>query len=241
MKGHRYWYFQYTEPSGRLRQAYVGPDSEPVHRLMERKAETGASAALGPLARSAMALGCADALPRHYRVLRRLADYGFFQAGGALIGTHAFLAYGNMLGVRWGGHERTQDFDAAFVHPKLHVPLQPLPFVEFSLEDVTQAVLLSAEGAVLVNIPAPARYSLHKLLVYGERTEPFRARSSKDLAQAAHLLAFLREYRRDSLDAALDDLLSRGKGWRSRFRQGARALRKAYPVLEAATALANRA
>jgi hypothetical protein len=34
--------------------------------------------------------------------LRRLADYGFFRAGGVLIGTHASLAYGNMLEVRRG-------------------------------------------------------------------------------------------------------------------------------------------
>lgn len=306
VKGARYWYFQYTEPSGKLRQVYVGPDSEPVHRLMQRKAAPGASAALGPLARSAMALGCADVLPRHYRVVRRLADYGFFQAGGTLIGTHAFLAYGNMLGVRWGAHARTQDIDfahagkalalllpgnlevhtaeaissldmgflpisglggktggswliprepefrldfltprhrggdAAFVHPKLHVTLQPLPFMEFSLEGVTQAVLLCAEGAVLVNVPAPARYALHKLIVYGERSEAFRAKSNKDLAHAAHLLAFLWLHRRDSLEEALDDLLSRGRSWRARFRQGAAALHTAYPALEAATALASR-
>ena len=70
---------------------------------MARHREAGAAAALGPLARSASVLGCTPVLPRHYRVIRRLADYGFFHAGGLLIGTHAFLAYGNMLGVRWGG------------------------------------------------------------------------------------------------------------------------------------------
>ena len=47
-------------------------------------------------------------LPRHLKVIRRLAEYGFFQAGGVLIGTHAFLAYGNMLGVHWGDSSRTQ-------------------------------------------------------------------------------------------------------------------------------------
>jgi hypothetical protein len=300
IRGKKYWYFQYTEPAGKLRQIYVGPDGEPVHRLMQRKSEAGATAALAPLARSALALGCTGMLPRHFRVVRRLADYGFFQAGGTLIGTHAFLAYGNMLGVRWGGQERTQDIDfahagkamalvlpgnvevdthdaisslgmgflpvsglsgktggsylvpnepefrldfltpmhrggdAPFAHPQLHVTLQPLPFMEFSLQGTGQAVLFCAEGAVIVNVPEPARFALHKLLVSGERGAAFRAKANKDLAQAAHVLAFLWEHHRDSLADALRDMLARGKGWQSRLAAGVQALRKAYPDLEAA-------
>lgn len=30
VREHRYWYFQYAEPSGKLRQAYVGPDNEAI-------------------------------------------------------------------------------------------------------------------------------------------------------------------------------------------------------------------
>jgi hypothetical protein len=33
-------------------------------------------------------------------VINRLAEHGFFNAGGVLIGTHAFIAMGTMLGVR---------------------------------------------------------------------------------------------------------------------------------------------
>jgi hypothetical protein len=300
IKGKKYWYFQYTEPAGKLHQIYVGPDNEPVKRLMQRKAEAGAGAALEPLARSALALGCAGMLPRHYRVVRRLADYGFFRAGGALIGTHAFLAYGNMLGVRWGSQERTQDIDfahagkamavvlptnvevdthdaisslqmgflpvsglsgktggsylipsepefrldfltpmhrgrdAPFAHPQLHITLQPLPFMEYSLQGTGQAVLFCAEGAVVVNLPEPARFALHKLLVFGERGAAFRAKANKDLAQAAHLLDFLWEHRRDELAGALSDMVARGKGWQSRLGLGVQALRKAYPDLEVA-------
>lgn len=306
VKGRRYWYFQFTEPSGKLRQIYVGPDTTPVHRLMERKADTGASAALAPLARAALALGCAAVLPRQYRVLRRLADYGFFRAGGLLIGTHAFLAYGNMLGVRWGSSDRTQDIDFAhsgkavslllpgtvearvddaitslgmgflpvsglsgktggawliphepefrldfltpryrgvdkpFVHPQLGVTLQPLPFMEYSLQSIEQVVLPSAEGAMLVNVPDPARYAWHKVLIAGEREGAFRAKARKDLTQAACLLAVLWQWRRESLAEALDDLLARGRGWQSRFRRGARTLLEGWPSLEAAPMLSDR-
>ena len=303
VKGRKYWYFQYTEPSGKLRQVYVGPDGAPVQRLIERKSGPAASAALEPLARSAIALGCASMLARQFRVVRRLADYGFFRAGGVLIGTHAYLAYGNMLGVRWTAQERTQDIDFAhagkalalvlpgdvevraedaiasldmgflpvaglsgktgatdlrpnepefrldfltplhrggdtpFVHPQLNVTLQPLPFMEFSLEGIEQAVLFCAEGAVVVNVPAPARFALHKLLVNGERKGAFATKSRKDLAQAAHLLAFLWEQERTSLTTARDALLARGKGWQTPFGAGVQALCKAYPALEAADRL----
>ena len=37
VKGHKYWYYQYTEPSGKLRQIFVGPDNG-VSALIERKA-----------------------------------------------------------------------------------------------------------------------------------------------------------------------------------------------------------
>jgi len=303
VKGRKYWYFQFTEPSGKLHQLYVGPDGEPVQKLMALQDAPSAAAALGPLARSALALGCTAVLPRHYRVIRRLADYGFFRAGGVLIGTHAFLAFGNSLGVFWGDASRTQDIDfahagkklslllpnnvevktdeaitslemgflpvsglsgktggsylipsepefrldfltplhrggdAPYKHPQLHVTLQPLPFMEFSLEGVEQAVIFCNEGAVLVNVPSAERYALHKLLVYGERSGSFRVKSAKDLVQSACLLNFLWDHRRDSLEEALSDMLTRGKGWRARLKQGASALHKAYLELPVAARL----
>jgi hypothetical protein len=297
VKGHKYWYYQYTEPSGKLRQVFVGPEGAAVRRLIGSKAGPAVSAALAPLARSAGALGCAEILPRHLAVLRRLAEYGFFQAGGVLVGTHAFLAFGNMLGVRWGEASRTQDIDfahagrsvalalpsnlevrthdaieslqmgflpvtgltakagatwlnprepefrldflttlhrggeAPYVHPKLHVTLQPLKFMEFSLQQVQQAVLFSGENAVLANVPHPARYALHKLLVFAERKGAFQTKASKDLQQAGMLLCVLKERRAAEVRDIWGDLLSRGKGWTARARQGLAALDKAFPAL----------
>ena len=98
VKGRTYWYYQCTQPSGALTQHYVGPDSPTVRRLINGAKQPGALAALEPLVHVAKALGCATIIPKHERVLRRLAEYGFFRAGG-FVGTHAFLAYGNMLGV----------------------------------------------------------------------------------------------------------------------------------------------
>lgn len=111
VKGRTYWYYQYLDVSGRKRQIYVGPESERVRALVEARAGRGAKPALQALARSAVALGNAPMLQRHFKVVQRLADYGFFRAGGMLIGTHAFLTFGNMLGVRWRDAQRTQDVD----------------------------------------------------------------------------------------------------------------------------------
>jgi hypothetical protein len=306
VKGRRYWYYQCTQPSGALTQHYVGPDSAPVRELIERARQPSSQAALEPLVRAAQALGCAPVLPRHAKVLQRLAEYGLFRAGGVLVGTHAFIAYGNMLGVRWGRPDLTQDIDfahagrslslalpgtlqvrtadaieslgmgflpitqlagkagatflnprepefrldflttrhrggnASFFHPQLNVALQPLPFMEFSLEQVEQAVVFARDVAVLVNVPEPARFALHKLIVYGERTAAFRTKASKDLSQAGSLLAYLWEQRRSSVEEALDDLRSRGKGWTSRLAIGSRALLKSHEGLDALPGLADR-
>ncbi len=299
VKGSPYWYYQYTEPSGKLKQVYVGPDNAAVRGLINRSGHPGVVQSLIPLVRSALALGCAPVFPRQLKVIARLADYGFFRAGGVLIGTHAFLAYGNMLGLRWGDSSQTQDIDFAhagkrvslvlpstlevktqnaieslamgflpvsglsgksgatylnpkepefrldfltvphrngdeiFTHPQLNVPLQPLKFMEFSLENVQHAVLVDPAGAVLVNVPHPARYALHKLIVYGEREGAFAAKSKKDLHQAASLLAYYREHGKWDIDEAWTDLVSRGKGWVRRAKQGVEALDRFYPDIMA--------
>lgn len=113
VKGRDYWYYQYLDLAGVRRQIYIGPENERVAALIARRAEGGTRPALQALAQSAAALGNAPMLPRHFKVVQRLADYGFFRAGGVLVGTHAFLAFGNMLGVRWQDGQRTQDVDFA--------------------------------------------------------------------------------------------------------------------------------
>jgi hypothetical protein len=299
VKGRRYWYYQYTEPSGKLRQVYVGPDSAAVRGLIQRAGQPGAAQSLAPLARAALSLGCTPVLPRQLKVIARLGDYGFFRAGGVLVGTHAFLAFGNMLGVRWGQPSRTQDIDFAhagwrlsvalpattevpvpnaieslgmgflpisgltgkagatylnpkepefrldfltaphrrgselILHPRFHIPLQPLKFMEYALENIQQAVLFDSGRCVLVNVPHPARYALHKLLVHGERESTFATKAAKDLDQAASLLAYYRENAPWEIDEAWADLLSRGKGWVRRARQAIRALEKLHPDLGA--------
>lgn len=52
-----------------------------------------------------MALGCSSLPERHFRILQKLASYGLFRSGAVLIGAHAFVALGNMLGISWKGFD----------------------------------------------------------------------------------------------------------------------------------------
>lgn len=290
VKRQTYWYYSYREGE-RVRQIYVGPDSPRVQELVERKTAAPAASVVRSLARAYAVQNGAACLPIHVRLLRRLADFGFFRAGGILVGTHAFLAYANMLGVRWSSGEQTADvdlgwpgtnlsialpnapkadlhdalqsFEAGFVPallfsgkpgasyrhkleadfqvdfltvlgrggekpkpiPALNINAQPLKFMEFLLESPAQAALFDRNGnSVIVSLPTPARYAVHKLIIFGLRPATFRTKAAKDLAQAGALIELLAETAPDELKAALADARSRGPSWRSKVSAGLKAI-----------------
>lgn len=298
IKGSEYIYFGYRDPIGNTqRRVYVGPADERVNALVARFNAVKAPKRIAPNAQAALALGCAATLPKHYRIVRQLAAYGFFKAGGVLIGTHAFVAMANMLGVRWVSGDRTLDVDFAhagrnvslalptdvqlsvhdaltslemgllpiqelsgrtggqyrnpqdpelrldFLTPltrdggpvvmeNLGLALEPLKFMEFSLEDTTQAALLSRDGGCVVNLPSPARYAVHKLIVFGERDTASRAKAVKDIEQAAALAQWhLLNGQAGRFHAAWSDALGRGRGWKNRAEEGQRALFTRHPAL----------
>lgn len=297
LKGRDYWYFGYRDLDGRSRMVYVGPDNDRVRALVARHAAGREARPLVPPARMAIAAGCAAVAPKHFRIIRRLAEYGFFRAGGMLIGTHAFLALGNLLGVRWLAGAATLDVD--FAHPgrnvslalpadlridvhgaleslemgllpitqfngaagaqyrnpvdpelrldfvtslnrsrkpvamrDLNLVLEPLKFMEFSLDQPVQGCVFAAPGACTVNLPAPQRYAVHKLIVYGERPMSQRAKATKDLLQAASLVGyFLAADQAAVFNETWNDALGRGRGWHTRAQQGKRALLRIAPEL----------
>ncbi|WP_208353372.1 GSU2403 family nucleotidyltransferase fold protein [Pseudaestuariivita rosea] len=123
--------------------------------------------------------------------------------------------------VRWSMQDGTvldiltprQRGGEAIVHHKgLGVWAQALPYLEFSLTDPIEAVVLYREG-ILVRIPAPERYAIHKLIVASARTGTHRAKSQKDLQQAAALVEVLAEARPYELQTAFNDAMSRGSKW----------------------------
>ena len=292
IKGRDYWYWQVRDLQGVNRQIYLGPDDERLARLIQlhKEGTPDISGDLAALASACASLGCMTVIAQHFAVINRMAEYGLFRAGGVLIGTHAFIAMANMLGVRW-----TSDVDVAhsgknvslalaenakadmhdaitslemgllpqhslaagpgatyitarkdirvdllttagrkddvYLYEPLNVSLQPLKFMEFSLEHTTQTVLLAGEQAVVVNIPSPMRYALHKLVIMGEREEAFRTKISKDAGQVAALVEYGLERSPAALKAAAQDLMARGPGWRGRANEGVRHVAVHHPEI----------
>lgn len=125
--GKDYWYYQFRDLKNTLRQAYLGPDSAVLAALVARRREAPtprAESQVKALAQQTTTLGGMTLTSPHLSIIRKLSDAGFFRAGGVLIGTHAFLCAGNMLGVRWADASRTQDLDFAHAGKNMQVALR---------------------------------------------------------------------------------------------------------------------
>jgi hypothetical protein len=98
--------------------------------------------------------------------------------------------------------------------PALGVSAQSLHFLNYLIAEPIKAVALYRSG-VLVQIPRPEAYAIHKLIVADRRTGPTALKALKDRAQAALLVAALAEDRPDELREAYADALSRGPHWQA--------------------------
>jgi hypothetical protein len=188
-----------------------------------------------------------------YYTLASLHNNGLFRAGALLIGSHAYGALLNALGVRAVPYA-TEDLDIArrealalsgvpgfldmsratgieffevpslnrrapatsFAEPggaRLRVDLlvpspnddyptipvpelkahaKGLPYLGYLLGASQEIPVLSAHGAVMVRVPVPERYAIHKLIVSQLRAKT-SSKPEKDLRQAATLIEALVE------------------------------------------------
>lgn len=101
--------------------------------------------------------------------------------------------------------------------PALAVSAQGLNYLNYLIADPIPAVALYRSG-VLVQIPRPERFAIHKLIVADRRLGgPDQVKVRKDRGQAAFLIAVLAEDRPEDLREAYEDALSRGPRWRERI------------------------
>ena len=98
-----------------------------------------------------------------------------------------------------------------------------LRFLDFLLLQTVRAAVLTGSG-VLVRVPTPERYALHKLIVAQRRAVTSRDKSKKDLAQAETLIKALIEDSPDDLMDAWSDLIGRGKKWKTEAMKSVRRL-----------------
>lgn len=109
--------------------------------------------------------------------------------------------------------------------PSLGTGAVALRFLDFLLRDPVEAALLHRSG-VLVSIPSPARYAVHKLIVAIDRKGPGAIKAAKDITQAEILIQALTQGRRqDELLEVWEEALGRGEGWRTRLIKGHARLR----------------
>lgn len=283
IKDNNYWYLQFTE-AGKQRQIYLGVEN---HELLKtiRRAEEGKSIKREDkknrqnLCRMLLEGGAFALDPISSRILDLLAESGVFRLGAVLVGSHVFIAYGNMMGVQWPRAMKTQDIDVAqekgisvalannqvqadlpgileraemgfhpipSLNPKnpstsfkirgkethldiltpligpesshpvflpaLNVAAQPLRYLDYLIDKVEQAVLPYDDG-ILVNVPKPARFAFHKLIVSQKRPATNQVKSKKDIDQALLLFSVLVRDRPADIDEAWENLITRGKNW----------------------------
>ncbi|MBX3199047.1 MAG: hypothetical protein KF894_13020 [Labilithrix sp.] len=297
IKGKTYLYFQFSAPGGTTKQVYVGPRGPELDALARRFEAERASVRRdreGIVALAAMlrAGGAAVTDAASARVLGALAESGVFRLGGLLVGTHAFVVLGNVLGVRWPTAARTEDIDIAarrvleiavpdlqadvprvieslgmgflpvpafspkepstsfkvrgrglrvdLVTParqgstkpvvvrRLNAAAAPVRFLEYLL-DTSQPAAVVDGGGILVRVPSPAHFGVHKLLVAQDRPAAFQAKAAKDVAQAAQVLAALEELRPGDVAAAWRDAASRGAPWARALVRGRALLERRHP------------
>ena len=98
-----------------------------------------------------------------------------------------------------------------------------LRFLDFLLVETIRAAVLTGSG-VLVRVPTPERYALHKLIVAQRRAATSRDKARKDIAQAETLIDALLEDHPDDLMDAWSDLVGRGRKWKSEAMKSVRIL-----------------
>ncbi len=96
--------------------------------------------------------------------------------------------------------------------PALKTSAHPLRFLDYLIEDPVDAVI-PYDAGILVNIPQPARFAFHKLLISSKRSITDQVKSKKDFDQSISLLKILLEDRPGDLLLAWDELKKRGKNW----------------------------
>jgi hypothetical protein len=290
INGKRYWYLYISLGSSR-REHYLGEESiDLLDRIDDEKATWEANEDDRELRKrlvsSLIAGGMTPVVRDEGKLLSLLERSGLFLAGAVLVGTMAFRAYANMLGVKWASELATQDIDiaadnrytVALPRPKRPINLgqiildsgmgffevpalnrkrpstsfkirgrdfqvdiltpmrgreserpvkvddfatyaRPLRSLEYLLEDIQPAVLLYEHG-IMINVPAPARFAIHKCVVSQKRTAAFAAKSRKDLNQAEQIFQELLALRPGDLSLAFAAAQVRGKEFVDDFLTG---------------------
>ncbi len=133
---------------------------------------------------------------------------------------HSITSYraSNGLGVDFLTPNEGPDTDSPQRLPALQTDAEPLRFLGYLIREPEPAVVLHQAG-IYVNVPAPERYAVHKLIVARRRSAGATKRE-KDIQQAAALLEMLTQKRPYELKAAWKEAYQSGKQWSQLLGEG---------------------
>lgn len=98
--------------------------------------------------------------------------------------------------------------------PALGVSARSLHFLNYLIADPLPAAAVYRNG-ILIRIPRPERFAIHKLIISDRRKDgPESLKAKKDLLQAELLIHVLTEDRPGDLADAYEEALARGPRWR---------------------------
>jgi hypothetical protein len=101
--------------------------------------------------------------------------------------------------------------------PAFQTDAQPFRYLDYLIRQPEAAVVLHNAG-IYVQVPTPARYAVHKLIVTRLRPEG-SAKRDKDLWQAEVLFGVLAEKRPYELKSAWQEAYERGQTWRKLMKE----------------------
>ncbi len=119
---------------------------------------------------------------------------------------------------------------------KFNTAALPLPYMDYLIQAPVKAVI-PFDGGILVNIPDPAHFAVHKLILSTLRPTREQAKARKDIEQAADVFEALTETRAHDAREAVKEARERGPKWRSALRAGYQRMSRQRP--ESAVGLAE--
>jgi hypothetical protein len=126
---------------------------------------------------------------------------------------------------------KTEESDTPVFIRRFNCAATPLSYLSYLIEEPVASILLDTIP-VLINIPQPARYAMHKLIVSQIRDLSGDAKRPKDLYQAHQLFQVLKENRPFDLQPAWQNLTERGPNGKKYAVAGFAAMENLYGTLE---------
>ncbi|SFA53121.1 hypothetical protein SAMN04487972_11090 [Paracoccus halophilus] len=116
--------------------------------------------------------------------------------------------------------------------PALGVSAQALNYLNFLIAEPVHAAAIYRSG-ILVQVPRPERYAIHKLIIADRRRDGAGSlKASKDREQAAFLIAAMAEDRPDDLAGAYATAMGVGPRWREHIGNSLRRMHETRRILD---------